>query len=74
MGAHHLTALGGWGGRFTTIAAHRCDRCGFMYVAMNHTADPAGSITLIGEGGKDVDASEVNGACTQRSTSDGRLR
>ena len=63
MGAHQFTALGGWAGRFTTIVARRCDRCCFMYVAMNHTADPAGSIILIGEDGKDLDASEVAGAC-----------
>jgi hypothetical protein len=63
MGAHQFTALGGWGGRFTTIAARRCDRCGFMYVAMNHTADPAGSIILIGEDGGDLNGSEVAGAC-----------
>ncbi len=63
MGAHHFRALGGWGGRFATIAASRCDKCGFMYVAMNRTADRAGSIIAIGEDGKDLDASEIAGEC-----------
>jgi len=63
MGAHQFTALGGWGSKATTIVASRCDQCGFTYVAMNHAADPAGSIITIGEDGNDLDASEVADGC-----------
>ncbi len=63
MGAHQFTAIGGWGSKLTTIVASRCDKCGFMYVAMNHAADPAGSVIAIGGDGNDLDASEVADGC-----------
>jgi len=65
MSAHRFVELGAWGSKRTTIAARRCAKCGFTYIAMNVVEDPPGKIrAMVGEDGKDVDASEVSDGCT----------
>jgi hypothetical protein len=63
MGSHHFVGLGAWGSKLTTIAANRCDRCGFMYVAMNHAADRDGRIFAIGGNGVDLPDAALGGEC-----------
>ena len=63
MSAHRFTALGAWGSKQTTIAAFRCAKCGFMYVAINFAADRPEKILAIGEDGEDLEASEIADGC-----------
>ncbi len=63
MGAHCFIVIGAWGSKQTTIAASRCVKCGFIYVAMNFAADPAGSVVTIGENGEDLDLSALADRC-----------
>lgn len=48
---HEFRLEGAWGSKLVSVAGHRCARCGMLYVTMNLTADPAGTLfALDGDG------------------------
>jgi hypothetical protein len=63
MGAHRFVSLGAWGSKQTTIAAARCAKCGFMYVAMNFAGEPEGQAIAIGEDGENLEPAALDEGC-----------
>lgn len=55
--------LGAWGSKKVSIAARRCEVCGFFYAEINFASDPDGRIAAIGEDGEDLAASALEAGC-----------
>ena len=61
---HNFRIAGAWGSKLVSVAGHRCDRCGMLYVTMNLTADPAGTIFALDAEGNRIDRERIeSGEC-----------
>lgn len=68
MTTHRFSLIGAWGSKLTSVAGHRCERCGVLYVTMNLAADESGAIFALDPDGVRVERSEMErGECNASS-------
>ncbi len=61
---HNFKLQGAWGSKLVSVAGHRCARCGVLFVTMNRTADPAGTIFALDAEGNRVAREQIeSGEC-----------